>query len=136
MKRAMLFTVVGLLFAAVMSAAPSAYAQERTDLGTIAIPRDMSFQGEDQTGPITITMPKGDYGLLLTRTEDGRYLLILLSDAGAYSLDTQYAESSAAVGEPKASVNVVKKDGEDRVEIKAQAGRIEAVALVKCAKQQ
>ncbi len=133
MKKAMLFTVIGLLLVAVMSAAPCAYSQEKTELGWISIPRNMEFTGEDGNGPITVTIHQGDFRLLLSKDQD-HYTMIIVSDEGAYAFDPKITEASAAQAEPKSSVNVIKKDGEDWVEIKALVGKIEAVSLLKCSK--
>ncbi len=136
MKKAILFTVIGLLLVAVMSVAPYAYSQERTDLGWVSVPRDMTYSGQDENGPVTVTIPRGDYKLMLFKFDGNNYGLSLQSGEinMVYGLDTKITEASAAQAEPKSSVNMIKKDGEDWVEIKALVGKIEAVSLLKCSK--
>ncbi len=137
MKRSIIIAAfVGLLLAAGLVFPSMAQAQERTDFGWVSIPRDMTYSGQDENGPVTVTIPKGDYRLMLFKFDDGNYGLSIQSGEinMVYGLDTKVTEASAAQAEPKASVNVVKKDGEDWVEIRALTGKIEAVSLLKCAK--
>lgn len=131
MKKAMLFTLVGLLLVAGTMAVPCAYSQERTNLGTIDIPRDMEFSGQDENGPVTVTIPKGEYDLYMLKIE-GNNTLGIYGNGMAYGLETKVTEKTEDQPEAKSEVKVVTKDGKDYVEIKVLVGKFELVSLMKC----
>jgi hypothetical protein len=110
MKKATLFTLAGLLLVAGMMAVPCAHSQERTDFGTIDIPRNMEFSGMDENGPVTVTIPKGEYALYMLKIE-GKYSFGILGNGMAYGLDTKVTEKTEDQPEAKTEVKVATKDG-------------------------
>jgi hypothetical protein len=131
MKKAMLFTLAGMILVAGMMAVPCAYSQERTDLGMIDIPRDMEFSGQDENGPVTVTIPKGEYRLFVFEIK-GNYSIGIHGNGMTYGLDSKVSEKTEVQSEPKAEVKVVNQDGKDFVEIKVLVEKYEVVSLTKC----
>jgi hypothetical protein len=109
--------------------------QERVSLGRIALPRDAEFPAEDENGPMTASLPKGEYRLFLMILDEGKKLgigLISLDSGTAFGCPTEVADSTENYAEPKSEVTVVTKDGQDFVQIVVFTGNKKAVSLMKC----
>ncbi len=108
-------------------------AQERTNLGTITLPRDAEFPAEDENGPMTASLPKGEYRLNLFQDADRMTIVLVSEESGsAFGCPTEVKEISENYAEPKSEVRVVIKDGQDFIQIVVFKGNKQATSLMNC----